>query len=328
MIDKVVVCGIKRGSQYITQNELLQSIGRCGRSYVDSGQAIVLTKSEQYEKTNQMLFGKMNPIQSVMDEVQNVSFHVLPMISRQIVKDQKTYNEWYSKTLAYVQGKFVTYDEVKKHLIQNECLLFFGQNIVISELGDISNKYYYSPERIKTLKDRLQQLYDSEHLSNMYALSWALGFDKVIVGNVDQVQLATYKSKLSSLGYTCNNGQLIHCYAFFCLLNGTRPKWLKYVINNEYSDLQRLISALKKVGYVLKLDLSFFLQKVMISCKKRITLKQAEIFIRFGLKTKSSLLQLCEFEIENRQQLNMKFSCFSEKLKKQLMESGYVEDNN
>ena len=329
MIDKVVICGIKRGNQYITQNELLQSVGRCGRSYTSSGQAIILSTSDEYEKANQMLFGKMKPIQSVMDQVQNVGFHVLPMIAKQVVKNEETYLSWYSKTLSFIQGKNVSYDDVKRYLIENECLLFFGDNIIVSELGDISNKFYYSPQRIKMLKDRLQEVYDSNHLNNIYALSWMFGFERVIVGNVNQQQLIEYKSTLSSLGYVCTQGQLIHCYAFFCLLNGNRPKWLKYTINNEYNDLQRLINAVKKISDYIKLDIQNLLQRVIISCKKRITLKQASKMIQFGLKTKQSILQLQQFEIESKQRLMLKFPCFSEKLKKQLRENGYVfEENN
>lgn len=330
MIDKVVVCGIKRGSQYITQNELLQSIGRCGRSYTRSGQAILLSSSDQYQKANEMLFGKMKPIESVMDEIQNVGFHVLPMIAKQVVKNQETYLSWFEKTLAYVQGKFVKYEDVKRYLIQNQSLLLFGDNIVISELGDISNKFYYSPQRIKTLKDRLKQVYESQHMDNIFALSWMLGYDRIVVGNVNQEQLGWYKSKLSSLGYTCCNGQLIHCYSFYCLLNGTRPTWLKYTIGNEYNDLQRLINALKKISNFLKFELQNTLQVIMLSCKKRIKLYQAQMMFNFGLKTKSCVLQLQSLDVIDRNDLQLKYSCFSDKLKKQLMESGYVfkEDNN
>lgn len=324
MIDKVVICGIKRGNKYIPQNELMQSVGRCGRSYTKSGEAIILVKSDEYEKAQQMLYGKMPPIQSVMNEIQNVSFHVLPMILTQKVKNQQTFNLWYQKTLSYTQGKLISYQSVIDYLKQNECIAFFNENVIVWQLGQISSKFYYMPQRVKMLKDRLIDIVQSDYLQDSVAISWMLAHDNLILGTVDQSALSEYKSKVNSLGLSFTQGQLIHGYVFYCLLNGLRPKWLKFLINGEYNDFQRLINALKRISQTVKYNIDKKIDTILLSAKKRITIQMAKIMIDLNIKTKRSVLQLLQFDVTNKEQLQERMqtiqSYASKELKKQLQE--------
>ena len=305
MIDKVVIFGIRRGNKLISQNELAQSIGRCGRSYTKSGQAIVLTKSDDYEQAQKLLFGKMPPIQSVMDQIQNVCFHVLPMILTQEVKDQQSFYKWFQKTLAFTQGKRVLYKDVVDFLVQQQTIAFFNKNIVINVLGQISSKFYYSPQRIKSLKDRLQDIYQSGDIENTVAISWALSDQRIILGTVDENELGEYKRKCSQLGYVFDHGQLIHGYCYYCLLNGLRPKWLKYVISNEYNDFDRLCNALLKIAQYLKYEINKEIEMIQLCAKKRVTLQTAKIMIDLNIKSKKNILQLIQFGVTSKEDLQV-----------------------
>lgn len=330
MIDKVVICGIRRGNQLISSNEIQQCCGRAGRSYTESGEAILLVPSDDYIKAQDKMFGKMPPIESVMDEVDNAAFQVLPMILKQQVYDESTFYIWFDKTLAKTQGKMVKYDDIIEYLKENECIAFFDNHVVVNELGEISSKFYYSPERVKKLKDNLIDIFESNQLYDSIALSWLFANDRVVVGNADEIALGEYKSKLHSLGYSFQHGELCHGYVFYCLLNGLRPKWLKYVINGEYDDFDRLINALKRIAFLMKYNIEKELDIICLSVKKRVTIEVASKMYEFGINQKGNILELLDFGINNQDDLIRKREIIreygSEKLNKTLDDKGYKED--
>lgn len=322
MIDKVIVCGVKRGNKYIDANEINQCIGRAGRSYTLDGQAIIFSKSDQFNTVQQLLFGKLPPIYSTMDEVQNVGFNVLPMILKQVVYDEQSYNIWYKKTLAYIQGKWVSWEDVKQYLLQNNCICFFQNNVVVNQFGQISSRFYFNPKRIKILSDKLEQVIFNNDFEDELVLSWMFGFDNLSIGCVDEIQISNYKNKLLNKGYAFTNGQLLSGFVFYCLLTGKRPKWIKYYINNQYNDFDRLLNALKKICFLKKIEKNGFLDVIQIAVKKRVEFDVARVMKIFGLKTKKAGLQMISFEVYSEKDFQSKkdyiLSYASRELKEEL----------
>ena len=303
MIDKVIICGIRRANQLISANEINQMCGRAGRSYTSSGEAIILSSSDDYKKSEEILYGKLPPIESVMDELENISFHVLPMILYQKVYNEKSFYEWYEHTLSYIQGKTVSYKEVIDYLLEQECIAYFRENVIVNELGEISSKFYFPPRRIKLLKDRLEELIINENLDDEYSCSWLFSYDRIILGTVDEYALSNYKSELLNKGYIFNNGELIHGYVYYCLFTGIRPKWLKYTINGEYDDFDRLINACNNICLVKRYKIEKELLKMQYSVKKRVNFNISKIMCELDIYTKKYILELIDLGIKSKKDI-------------------------
>ena len=59
MIDRVMICGIRRANELIPRSDILQAIGRAGRSYTKDGNAIILVSKFDESRAYDYLYGKI-----------------------------------------------------------------------------------------------------------------------------------------------------------------------------------------------------------------------------------------------------------------------------
>ena len=320
MIDKVVVCGIRRANKLLPASDVAQMIGRAGRSFTRSGEAIILVPSDDCESADDILNKPSPPIISVMDEVDNVAFHVLPEIVFQRVNDEASFRRWYEKTLAFSQGNDIVWQDVVNYFIENGCICFFNEKVVASELGKVSSKFYFKPSRVKRLQDNLGEIVADGNVLNSHALSWCLAFDSVQSGQVDEYAIGEYKSAVSSLGYFFE-GCLLHGYIYYCLLEGMRPKWLNYAINSEWGDFDRLIHACKKISELNGWEIIGSLETALLACKKRAGLALAGIMRGTGIDNKKLAYEMKELGIAGKEDFYKAAIYGSDELKKAITKS-------
>lgn len=320
MIDKVVVCGIRRANKLLPASDVAQMIGRAGRSFTRSGEAIVLVPSDDCDSANNILYNPSPPIVSVMDDISNVSFHVLPEVVTQRVNDEASFRMWYERTLSFSQGRDIAWQDVLNNLIENQCVCFFNERVVASELGKVSSKFYFRPERIKSLQDNLGEIVSDGNLLNSHALSWCFAFDSVQASQIDEYAIGEYKSAVLSMGYFFDSC-MIHGYIYYCLLEGIRPKWLNYAINSEWGDFDRLIHACRKISELNGWGANVALQTALLSCKKRAGMVLASIMQSTGIENKKLAYEMNELGIANKEDFYKAAIYGSDELKKAIEKS-------
>ena len=315
MIDRVMICGIRRANELIPRSDILQSIGRAGRSYTKDGHAILLVNKFDESRAYDYLYGKIPDVKSQLSELSNVSFHLLPEIKNHSVKNKSDFEGWYSRSLSFAQGKKVSYNEIIDYLIENECLVKDGDNLICTDTGKISSELFFEPDRLKVLKDKISSYKDTEDWKNEFFISWLMSYNHMKIGEVDEQAIGEYKSACSKNGIYFEDGETLHGYIFYCIITGTKAPWIKFQIHQERSDVERLILAIQKIcdlnGFF---DLSEYFETIKECINHGLPPKMIEFAQKTDIWTKSKLHHIFSFDIDSIEKIAEKQSIIKSEL--------------
>lgn len=328
MIDEVIICGVKRAREPVEIGEIKQAIGRAGRSYEKSGRAIVLCPSSDMEYAEKCLYEETSPVKSELVTVPVVAFHVLPWIDR--VHDEDSFKNWYSHSLASMQGGVVEWKDVMAYLLDTGCI---DEECNITKFGRISVRMYYSPDRLLTMKERLLEAEANDNLKDILTLSYIFASEHVALSNVEAWELSEYKSSLFGNGYSFEHGELIHGFACYCaMMGGMVPKWIRHVVSQVRNDLPRLFTAL---GMIAESEgLKALADEIKLACimaTKKVDESVARTMLDFSLKKRSTAMELHqEFGVYCRADLKAKEDDVSDNgsnsLLNELQENGFLKE--
>jgi len=326
MIDKVIICGVRRAKELIPMGEIQQAIGRAGRSYNNSGEAIILCPASDFNYAKSCLYEQSPPIISELVDIEKIAFHVLPWLD--MIYDEESFQKWYSRSLSFIQNKEIHWQEIFEYLYKMDCI---DEECNITSFGNLSVKSYYSPTKLMLMKNKLSEVNANGQELEPLAVSYILSSEYIPTANVDAYELSEYKSEISSQGYLFENGELIHGFAYYCILTNNIPKWIKHITISMREDLSRLFNTL----YLLAKNegLNEFAENIKlfeISALKKVHIDIAKIIKEFNVSKKSSAYELLELGIENKNDLNnledKLIEYGSASLKKDLQEQGYLKD--
>jgi replicative superfamily II helicase len=326
MIDKVIICGTRRAKELIPARDIQQFIGRAGRSYTKSGEAIILSPSSDLSYAESCLYEKTPPINSELSSIDNIAFHILPWID--MIYDEESFQKWYQRSLAYIQGNQISWKEVVEYLFQYECI---DEEYNLTPFGKISVKYYYSPARLSIMREKMLEANANGNILELIPISYILSSEYIPTANVDAWELSEYKSAVASEGYVFEHGELIHAYSYYCILTNNIPKWIKHLAIPLKEDLPRLFGALSSLAEEENLmEVAKGIKTIEIAALRKVTIELAKIIEEFGEIKKSSAYELQELGIYNKKDLNDREDYFidhaTDGLKKDLQNQGYLKD--
>ena len=326
MINKVIVCGVRRAKELIPARDIQQFIGRAGRSYTESGEAIILCPSSDLSYAESCLYEKVPPINSELSTIDNIVFHMLPWLD--MIYDKESFQKWYKRSLAYIQGKEVSWKEIINYLFEYNCV---DEEYNLTYFGKTSVKYYYSPARLKIMKEKLMEANANGNVLELISMSYILSSEYIPTANVDAYELSEYKSFVNSEGYIFEHGELIQAYAYYCILTNNIPKWIKHIAVPLRDDLSRLLGALSSLAEEeCLMDVATGIKTIEIVVLRKVPIEIARIIEEFGDIKKSSAYELQELNICNKKDLKEKEDYFinhaTESLKKDLQSQGYLKD--
>jgi len=325
MIDRVIICGVRRANELLPLSEIKQGIGRAGRSYTKTGKAVILVPENDELYAWKCFNDSPAPIVSEMSDIDSIAFHILPWIDN--INDESSFRGWYSKTLACVQGKEIKWEDVRNYLEETDLV----KNGVLSDFGKVSLKLYFSPARLLMMRQKLKEAYFNDNIDSPFTLSWIMAYHHMQVGNADAVELGVYKNDIKMYGYTFDNGELIHGYAYFCLLANKRPKWMKHILSTEMDDLPRLFRALSLIAGIDHIPVQDKLTQMKVSAMKRVPPEIAKIMSIFSFEHKGLAYELSELGVSTVDELEDKEdyvnSYGSEQLKTALKHNGFLKNS-
>ncbi len=325
MIDKVAICGTRRANALLPMQEIQQAIGRAGRSYTKSGEAVIFCEPNDFEYAQKCFQEAAPPVKSRLCSIDTIAFHLLPWISR--VYDNETFENWFQKSLAHQQGVKILWDDVKKYLVDMQCI---DNECNLMDFGRISAKMYFPPNRIKVLSEKLQEAYFNGNYCEPAAMSWILSNQRVPMDDVESIDLANYKQIANSAGYRFHNGELIQGFAYYCILTGQRPKWIKSLVSQLMDDIGRLLNALCMIASVLQYPISEDIQAISTSIFKKVPFQMAKLMEELGIEKKQFAYELFDMDICCKDDFQYKTRYIekyaSDELKKELVRVGILDD--
>ena len=327
MIDEVIVCGVRRARELVEVGEIKQAVGRAGRSYEKSGRAVILCPSSDVAYAERCLNEETPPVKSELATVEDVAFHVLPWIDR--VYDEESFQKWYSRSLAAVQGMEMHWSEVAQYLLETGCI---NEDYEVTDFGRISVRMYYTPSRLCEMREKLIESEANGNTTDIFTLSYIFASEHIPLSNVEAWELAEYKSSVLGNGYSFSGGELMHGFAYYCAMaGGIVPKWIRHVVSQIRDDMPRLFNAVEMIAETEGLnDLAGQLRVAGISAMRKVPMEIASIMDEFSLRQKQSAMELHNMGICTKDDLRNEEDAVidngSESLIKDLQESGFMKN--
>lgn len=329
MIDEVVVVGVRRARELVEMGEIKQAIGRAGRSYTKSGRAVILCPSTDAEYAEECLSRVTPPVKSELISLEEVSFHVLPWIDR--VYDEDSFQKWYSRSLAAIQGNEMHWDAVSKYLLETGCI---NEEYALTDFGRISVRMYYSPCRLCHLREKLLEAEANGNATDLVTLSYVFASEHLTVSDVEAWELSEYKSTVLGNGYSFSGGELMHGFAYWCAMTGgIVPKWIRHAVSQIRDDLPRLFTAVEMIADSEGIpSLAERLRIAGIGAVRKVPVEIARIIDEFGLKQRSSALELHNMGIDTKDDLKRHVDDVldngSGALVRELQDNGFLKEAN
>lgn len=305
MIDKVLILGVKRAGNLIPDSEISQMIGRCGRSYTESGEATLVVPPEDEDLAWTILNSKPSPILSGLSDVENLSFHFLPEIRKKEKVQEKDFLDWYSRSLSHIQGKTFSFNALMEFLQERECVLKNHSSFILSDLGVLACDYYLSPSSAFQIAARLR---DSVFYLDPISISWILAKEKIFKNMEDHEGFQEYLSSCSGRMFWMEKGEDLYGYAIWTVLTNHPIKQIAPERNTIRKDLNRMFGFLKAAGKLYGWSEQNIkdLDKILICVEKRIPMEFADLALAFPEAKRSILMELDSFSIHTPTDLKEK----------------------
>ena len=177
MADRVIVVGVRRGRERVPISEVMQMVGRAGRKHDGKAcRADIIVEEDDIEDVEQeMKSGSSLTVNSSLNSVEELAFHMLPEICNGVVKDVAGAERWYSKSFGAFQGKTPKFDNVFAELLEAEAIKETQTGFMPTELGMISSRLYFNPADVRAWRENFGTIFKMGLEREDLAIAWALG---------------------------------------------------------------------------------------------------------------------------------------------------------
>ena len=199
----------------------------------------------------------------------------------------------------------------------------------------IENKIFKTPigwNYLSGLREKLLEAESNGNTTDLFTLSYIFASEHIPLSNVEAWELSEYKSSVFGNGYSFSGGELMHGFAYYCAMaGGMVPKWIRHIVSQIRDDLPRLFSAVKMLADSEGLNsLANDLRIASISAIRKVPTEVARTIDEFGLKQRSSALELHDMGIDTKDDLKKReddvIEYGSEGLIRELQENGFLKD--
>lgn len=262
---RVIICGSKRGLDYVHPIDIRQMVGRSGRVGFDpKGDAHILLSSLEFEREKKRL-ENLPMIESQMLVLDVLAFHLVAEIAEGFCSSREEISAWYNRSFAkFSQAERTAQsnseaqlDDVIERLSRRGIITFSqGKGFKATGLGRVASWLYYSPFDIGDWASNLNQVAGLNMLQNDAALSWALGVihTEQLDGYVPkalQNDLMLFNAIVPSQLRMAKVPQSAKAVAYFKALNWSSEEslsrgWGSFVREIRY-DADRIVGALKLI---------------------------------------------------------------------------------
>ncbi len=298
----VIIAGIHRGIEEVSELDIIQMCGRSGRMGIDTeGDAIILLPDTQSDYLRRKI---ENPgdIMSQINDPLIAGFHIIGEVVNRSVQTREDVYKWYGRTLASRQDMNISkeyVDQLVDYLIKNNAIREVDGRLVETELGKACTYFYLRPDMLKDLMENWGKIFSIGIEGNDFVLTRALSrlrlYDEVIVSKADKSYIEPYHKASKAMESTfggSTEGQSKVGMAYLNMLKGVKGV--------EVKDGKKVINPLISLQRGLQQDIERIFQAMMyIDAKytkwgKGTYWNGMAIRIRYGVGPE--LVDLCRLE--------------------------------
>jgi len=276
MSDRIIIVGIRRGSEKVPISEIVQMQGRCARTPGAIGYVDILVGEDDLEELKCGLADIDNLyVNSMMSDSETLAFHLVAEISLGRVSTLREAEEWYKKSFAHHVRLPVDLSEVMELLVNEwDAVIKRGPLFLPTQFAHLATRYYYHPADIFDWKENFIELFSSGRKNNDVALSWALShvcFDKTrynVYGSWEAID--EYKSQTASLGLDCT-GSVAGGLIWWSILGGPPVGRLRSMVKTVREDFGRLSKVLMELNGICGWNQQKFFEDLKVRVTYRVT---------------------------------------------------------
>lgn len=296
MLDKVIVYDIKLRNEYVSSLEIRQLLGRAGRTYnqFQQGEVYIFGKDDDNDIIDNYFYGKDNKICSNLNDIDKICFHILPDIESGLVKNINDIDIWFSKSLSFIQGNRINQNDIFNYLLKNKCI---DNEFNILFNGFLSIRYYYTPNRINVLNEKINYLYQLNDFSLM-AFSWLFSYYSGY--KVYHPAYFEFKDLISSK-YYLNLDEEFDFFVYYLIFNNRVVKKIGSYIGKTKKDIFRLLSVVKEISSNNEINIENNLKILETQLYYNVNATYANLMHDIGIfdkKVIENLSDLCVYNYE------------------------------
>lgn len=259
----VIIAGVHRGIEEVSELDIIQMAGRSGRMGIDSeGDAIILLPDTQSEYLRNKIENPGDIISQINDPLVT-GFHIIGEIVNKWIQTRVDVNKWYMRTLASKQGMNISnVDQLVDYLIKNDAIREVDGRLVETELGKACSYFYLRPDMLKDLMENWSKIFEMKIEGNDFILTRALSrlrmYDEVIVSKADKGYIEPYNKASKAMESTfggSTEGQAKIGMAYLNMLKGVKGV--------EVKDGKKVMNPLVGIQRTLQQDIERVFQAMM-----------------------------------------------------------------
>jgi replicative superfamily II helicase len=262
---RVIITGIRRGTNLVESRDITQEAGRCGRYGIDEfGDVHYVLGTKNFIEDKKHCF-KVEPVKSQIDNVDVLGFHLVSEIEEGSVSNLKEGVDWTKTTLAYKQHIFGNDEQCQtivkatiEKLIECNAIKDHEGKLKTTPIGKVSSWYYYSPFDVSYWAGNFNTLLKNPTISNE-EIAWALANRHTTFSDypIRGILLKKVALALEDRQLRYPDGVAKHIMAIYCMLSNIEEINPDLITLMSYyrGDLDRIMSAiimLRKIGNYFK----------------------------------------------------------------------------
>lgn len=250
----VIIAGMHRGLEIVSELDIIQECGRSGRMGIDSeGDAIMVFPSSKLDEFRHMV---ENP-GDILSQINNpiiAAFHIIGEIAGKTVKTREDVHKWYIRSLASRQNMEMNkeyVDEIIDYLLKNDAIKEVNGQLEETELGKAAVFFYLRPDMLKDMMVNWSKIFKAGVESNDFIVSLAMSrlrmYIDTIVSKSDRAEIDVYMKASDAMKHILgeiNEGQAKIGMSYLNMLKGVGG--MKNIsgadVPNHLIGIQRMLS--------------------------------------------------------------------------------------